>query len=545
MDMIKFLGIFTELVQNFFYNRPVFVTFAAILTGFLISRIRIRGFSIGIAGVLIAGMLLGSIQQGVPSVIKFLGLVMFIFCVGVQAGSKILAIFTKRNSKYLVIAGIIFSLATIITFIISKLLNLPRDLFVGLYAGVFSSPSAIANIFATNPSDDAMLAYTFAYPMSMFFTLIFINVVVKLFRMDESSDPGSEFADELSKKEKVIERTVRVSEQLLLENMTVSDAESMLGVVITGRIKDDGTVYIDTDTPLQASERLIIEGYESDVKRSEKIIGGFEPGPYKTGEGLEERQILVTNQAIDGKSLKELGVRKKYNCTVSKIWRAGLYFPARESWIRLEMGDTLVVLGPPEQLDKLTELVGHYNKSMGEVDFLTMSVVIVLGVLLGNMKVPAPAGGYLKLGAAGGTLFVSILLGYLRANGFVYGMITPQARSVLRELGLIFFMLGVGTDAGKALGKYSVDQLFGVFWAAVIIAGGFLLIIFLLIVFSRKIVKESSVLAVFCGSITNTPAIGLVVERTGSENLMVPFASVYPVAAVMLLLLAQILYVIY
>jgi putative transport protein len=545
MSLFTLLNIHVEFIQNYFHNRPVFVTFLAILTGFLISRIRVRGFSIGIAGVLIAGMLLGSIQVSVPSVVKFLGLVMFIFCVGVQAGSKILAIFTKRNAKYLVVAGIIFSIATIFTFIISKLLNLPRDLFLGLYAGVFSSPSAIANVFATHPSDDAMLAYTFSYPLSLFFTLIFINVIVKLFRLSEASDVGSEFADQSSKKEKVVERTVKVQEDLFLENMTVADAENMMGVVITGRVKEDGTVYIDTDTPLQTGEKLIVEGYESDVRRFKQFVGGFEKFIDKTDGGLEERQILVTNQAIDGKSLKELGVRRKFHCTVSKVWRTGLYFPARESWIRLEVGDTLVVLGTPENLDRLTELVGHQNKSLGEVDFLTMSVVIVLGVLLGNMKITGPGGGYLQLGAAGGTLFVSLFLGYLRSNGFTYGMITPQARTVLRELGLIFFMLGVGADAGRAIGKYTFDQLLNVFWAAMIIAGGFLLIIFLLIIFSRGRVKESSVLAVFCGSITNTPAIGLVVERTGSENLMVPFASVYPVATVMLLLLAQLLYLIY
>jgi putative transport protein len=174
-----------------------------------------------------------------------------------------------------------------------------------------------------------------------------------------------------------------------------------------------------------------------------------------------------------------------------------------------------------------------------------MSFIIILGVIIGDLVFHTHSGKVLKLGIAGGTFLLALILGYCRRIGFVYGQMKPSARSIIRDLVLTLFILAVGMEAGNSLTKFSAPLLYRVLTASLAISLGIFLAMFFLILLYRKRKKAATVLSLFCGTTINTPAIGLVVEKTDSEEFMIPFASVYAIANVVIILLSQVLYLIY
>jgi putative transport protein len=514
----------------------------AVFLGSAISRIQVGGFSLGSVGFLVAGIFMGLLEFNVPEKLKVIGALLFIYAIGIQSGPKILSIFHKNNIKYLWVAVLIFFLATAICFGISKIMGIEKEVFIGIYCAVFGTAAALANL-ELPPDSPSVLAYSLAYPVSLTLILIFTVIIIRRYHLKENPH-----LDVTVEKSVTFKNEQVVSENLLVERespLLVGQAQDRYGVVITEITRNNQSAMAMPDIELILGDVLKVEGYRSNVESLKKILGRTTHLPVNHLRDMEIRQILITNRDVDGKTLKEVGIRRNYFCVINSIWRSGVLIAAPKSYMPLEIGDIVMATGHAEDLNRLVKLLGVHGRSAQEIDFLSMGAIITLGIILGDLYFKSPAGGALRIGFTGGTLLVALLVGYFRRIGFVYAQLSPQARMILKELGLTFFLLGVGAEAGILFKRYSILQLGQVISVILAIQLGFLMIIFFIIVLFRGRKKAATVLAIFCGAVTNTPAIGLVIQQTGSEEFMIPYASIYPIAKISMIFLTQILFVFY
>ena len=101
-----------------------------------------------------------------------------------------------------------------------------------------------------------------------------------------------------------------------------------------------------------------------------------------------------------------------------------------------------------DRIDQVSEFFGDSYRAVSEVDILTFSLGLALGLFLGTLPIPLPGGSELRLGFAGGPLLTALVLGTLGRTGPLVWSLPYSANMTLRQIGLILFLAGVGTRAG-------------------------------------------------------------------------------------------------
>jgi putative transport protein len=165
---------------------------------------------------------------------------------------------------------------------------------------------------------------------------------------------------------------------------------------------------------------------------------------------------------------------------------------------------------------------------------------MVLGLLVGMVAVPLGGGVSIKLGFAGGPLVVALILGALHRTGPLVWHIPYSANLTLRQIGLVFFLAGVGTRAG-----YDFITTLKAGGGLVIFAAGALVtmtVALLSLFIGHKLLKipMGRMLGVLAGIQTQPALLGFAVNQTGDEEPNVGYAAVYPIALIAKIVLAQI-----
>ena len=104
---------------------------------------------------------------------------------------------------------------------------------------------------------------------------------------------------------------------------------------------------------------------------------------------------------------------------------------------------------PKNSLKDIESIFGHKGKAI-QLDLLPISLGIIAGVLIGQIKIPL-FGISLSLGVTGGVLFASLLLSKIGRTGPLVWNTSGDVNQFLRKIGLVFFLVGVGTNAGGSL----------------------------------------------------------------------------------------------
>ncbi len=137
----------------------------------------------------------------------------------------------------------------------------------------------------------------------------------------------------------------------------------------------------------------------------------------------------------------------------------------------LELGDRVRVVAPPERMTAIAAYFGDSYRQLRELDVLSFSVGVALGLLVGAIAIPLPGGSSFELGFAGGPLIVGLVLGAIGRTGPIVWQLPHSANLTLRQLGTVLFLAGIGVNAGDAFGDtiLSRDAL-AVVAAAIVVA---------------------------------------------------------------------------
>ena len=176
--------------------------------------------------------------------------------------------------------------------------------------------------------------------------------------------------------------------------------------------------------------------------------------------------------------------------------------------------------------------------------FAAFSLAALIGILVGAVKVPLSIiglEGSFSLSNTGGCLFVALILGHFGRIGKISIMPEASTLKMLRELGLVLFLLGAGIPGGAEF-VASFDPMYFVYGAIMTLLP--LIIGFL---FAKYVLKLSLLnnLGSLTGGMTSTPALGTLIRVSGTEEVASAYAATYPIALIAVVLVSQIIIILF
>jgi len=464
------------MLQSLIRDNPVLLLFLVLGIGYVIGGIRFGSFKLGaVAGVLLAGLLLGHLGFESNAAIQSLGFVLFIFSVGYQAGPKFVQAIRKDGRRYLLIAVIVAATGFLLAYGASRAFRFEPGVSAGLLAGALTSTPTLAAADAAVLSGDFVPAdsltvdqarsnITTAYAITYIFGLVGLILIIRLLPGALGIDLAAE-AVKLEREEAagrrqpvfspsdVVVRAVRVeSENLTRRPLKEIHEQIPIEFNVQGIRREGELIEPTPETELQIGDIVSVVGVLT--PQAVEFLQDKTAGPQVRDRELlhfqpESVQICVTQKDAGDVTLGELQIPRQNASFVSRIVRLGVEIEVLPT-VRLERGDVLHITGPRAGLEKLAARLGYLEGDVEQTDLSTFSWAIVLGTLIGAWTVTI-AGVPIGLGSAGGLLAVGVAVGYLRSLFPVFGRVPQAASWIFTELGLLLFMAAVGLRGGADL----------------------------------------------------------------------------------------------
>ncbi|HKJ77789.1 MAG TPA: hypothetical protein VKA64_11365, partial [Gammaproteobacteria bacterium] len=170
-------------IEFFFQKTELVVTFLVILLGIVFGNLRIKGVGFGSSGVLIVAMLAGYLYQFEPiRILQDLGIVLFLLCVGLEAGPSFFRAFKQHGKRFITNVVLLLAISGVNTVAIIAVTGIPVGVGLGLFAGAFTSSPALISALQFSPEEEVIFGYGVAYPFGLLGVILFITLAVKLLR---------------------------------------------------------------------------------------------------------------------------------------------------------------------------------------------------------------------------------------------------------------------------------------------------------------------------------------------------------------------------
>ncbi len=535
---------------------PLLLLFVVIGVGYLVGSIRIFGFSLGVAAVLFAGMAFGALDPRLilPEYIYIIGLVLFVYAIGLQAGPGFFASFRKRGLRSSGLAVLLLTVAAAVSIALYAFMDISAPAIAGLFCGALTNTPALAasletiNSFAGRFSAEALslyksapvVAYGLAYPIGVFGVIFWFYLFSRYFKIDFAKEEADRLKQ--SGSENILSKTYRIINPALHGKTVAQMLESFgrTGFVLS-RIKKGETIeVVAPETVLHRDDQIVAVGPERSQEIA-RILFGEESAEHiqERRDDMSYRRVFVSNKEVIGKTVDQLRYDRPFQGAITRLRRGDVEFVPTPDTI-LERGDRILVVSRRERADEIASLFGDSIKSISEADFLSLSLGVVIGVFLGMIPFPMPGGLTFKLGFAGGPLVVGLILGRLERTGPIIWGMPFTANLVLRQIGLVFFLAAIGTRAGTGFGA-----TFHAGGVSLIVAGALITtgvtIAAILIGYRYFKLPFSAVMGLMSGIQTQPACLAYANERTNSELPNIWYATVYPASMIAKIILAQII----
>ncbi len=534
------------------------------VVGLWIGNVKIRGVGFGIGGVLFGGIIVGHFvdQAGVTlsspmlHFIQEFGLILFVYTIGIQVGPGFFASLRVSGLRLNLFAILIVILGGLVTAVLHKLFNIPLPVVLGIFSGAVTNTPALGagqqilrDLGVPFVVVDQMgMSYAMAYPfgicgilLTMWLVRLFfrINIEKEAQRFEESSGNGHAHLHTIN---------VRV-ENPNLNQMAIQDVPMLNSDnIVCSRLKRGELLMVPAPgTLIQAGDLLHLVGRPEDLHNAQLVIGQEVATSLSTrGTDLKVERVVVTNEKVLGKKIRDLHVKQRYDVVISRLNRAGVELVASSS-ASLQFGDILNLVGRPEAIDAVAAELGNAQQKLQQVQMLPVFIGIELGVLLGSIPLFIPGfPAALKLGLAGGPLIMALILGRIGSIGKLYWFMPPSANLALRELGIVLFLAVVGLKSGGDF-VATLTQGDGLSWIAY---GIFITAIPLLTVgiLARMLAKMNylTLCGMLAGSMTDPPALAFANNlHATSGAAALSYATVYPLVMFLRIITPQLLAVLF
>lgn len=544
-------------------DNPLLLLFVVAAIGYPLGRLEIPlslrrkkdgGVRFGVAAVLFVGLAAGALHPDLklPEIIYELGLVLFVYTVGLSSGRLFFTSFRRKGLRDNLLVLSMLVLATMLTALAHYLLQLRPTLTTGLFAGSLTNTPALASVLeyiknsAPPGTLDQMLAepvigYSITYPMGVLAMILMINLLQRFWKVDYASEARSA-RDIAAMDRRLSNTTIRVTRPEATDKTIQELTDGNRWDVVFGRIKRAGRLsLISGHTRLELGDIVTVVGAPDELARVVAVLG--EPSDERIEldrSELDFRRIFVSNPKVAGHRLRDLNLPQQFGAVVTRVRRGDIEFLPHGDTV-LELGDRIRVLTRREQMDAVTAFFGDSYRALSEIDILTFSLGLALGLTLGIVPIPLGGGVVIKLGLAGGPLIVALILGALERTGPIVWNLPYSANLTLRQIGLILFLAGVGTRAGYAfVTTFVKGGGIAIFVAGAVITSATALVT-LWVGYRLLKIPMGLLTGMLAGLQTQPAVLGFALEQSDNDLPNIGYATVYPIAIVAKIVFAQLL----
>ncbi|EFL3003337.1 putative transporter [Escherichia coli] len=534
------------------------------VVGLFIGNVKFRGIGLGIGGVLFGGIIVGhfvsqagmTLSSDMLHVIQEFGLILFVYTIGIQVGPGFFASLRVSGLRLNLFAVLIVIIGGLVTAILHKLFDIPLPVVLGIFSGAVTNTPALGagqqilrDLGTPMEMVDQMgMSYAMAYPFGICGILFTMWMLRVIFRVNVETEAQQHESSRTNGGALIKTINIRV-ENPNLHDLAIKDVPILNGdKIICSRLKREETLKVPSpDTIIQLGDLLHLVGQPADLHNAQLVIGQEVDTSLSTkGTDLRVERVVVTNENVLGKRIRDLHFKERYDVVISRLNRAGVELVASGD-ISLQFGDILNLVGRPSAIDAVANVLGNAQQKLQQVQMLPVFIGIGLGVLLGSIPVFVP--GFptaLKLGLAGGPLIMALILGRIGSIGKLYWFMPPSANLALRELGIVLFLSVVGLKSGGDFVNTLVNGE-GLSW----IGYGALITAVPLItvgILARMLAKMNylTMCGMLAGSMTDPPALAFANNlHPTSGAAALSYATVYPLVMFLRIITPQLLAVLF
>ncbi|HHU2931401.1 TPA: putative transporter [Escherichia coli] len=534
------------------------------VVGLFIGNVKFRGIGLGIGGVLFGGIIVGhfvsqagmTLSSDMLHVIQEFGLILFVYTIGIQVGPGFFASLRVSGLRLNLFAVLIVIIGGLVTAILHKLFDIPLPVVLGIFSGAVTNTPALGagqqilrDLGTPMEMVDQMgMSYAMAYPFGICGILFTMWMLRVIFRVNVETEAQQHESSRTNGGALIRTINIRV-ENPNLHDLAIKDVPILNGdKIICSRLKREETLKVPSpDTIIQLGDLLHLVGQPADLHNAQLVIGQEVDTSLSTkGTDLRVERVVVTNENVLGKRIRDLHFKERYDVVISRLNRAGVELVASGD-ISLQFGDILNLVGRPSAIDAVANVLGNAQQKLQQVQMLPVFIGIGLGVLLGSIPVFVPGfPAALKLGLAGGPLIMALILGRIGSIGKLYWFMPPSANLALRELGIVLFLSVVGLKSGGDFVNTLVNGE-GLSW----IGYGALITAVPLItvgILARMLAKMNylTMYGMLAGSMTDPPALAFANNlHPTSGAAALSYATVYPLVMFLRIITPQLLAVLF
>ncbi|MDN0936778.1 putative transporter [Escherichia coli] len=534
------------------------------VVGLFIGNVKFRGIGLGIGGVLFGGIIVGhfvsqagmTLSSDMLHVIQEFGLILFVYTIGIQVGPGFFASLRVSGLRLNLFAVLIVIIGGLVTAILHKLFDIPLPVVLGIFSGAVTNTPALGagqqilrDLGTPMEMVDQMgMSYAMAYPFGICGILFTMWMLRVIFRVNVETEAQQHESSRTNGGALIKTINIRV-ENPNLHDLAIKDVPILNGdKIICSRLKREETLKVPSpDTIIQLGDLLHLVGQPADLHNAQLVIGQEVDTSLSTkGTDLRVERVVVTNENVLGKRIRDLHFKERYDVVISRLNRAGVELVASGD-ISLQFGDILNLVGRPSAIDAVANVLGNAQQKLQQVQMLPVFIGIGLGVLLGSIPVFVPGfPAALKLGLAGGPLIMALILGRIGSIGKLYWFMPPSANLALRELGIVLFLSVVGLKSGGDFVNTLVNGE-GLSW----IGYGALITAVPLItvgILARMLAKMNylTMCGMLAGSMTDPPALAFANNlHPTSGAAALSYVTVYPLVMFLRIITPQLLAVLF
>ena len=541
-------------------QNPILLIFVVLSIGLAIGKIRFGSLQLGNSiGVLITSLVMGHLGFSFNADALTIGFMLFIYCVGIEAGPNFFGIFFRDGKHYLILSLVVLSTAIALTYFCSEYLGLGFGLSAGMMAGALTATPILVgaqdalnsglaevprNMDLSQIIENLSVGYAMAYLVGLISMIMFARLIPKLQKVN-LHDSAEQIAQErglgASGQRKVylpIIRAYRVGQELISwtdgKNLRELGIYRQTGCYIE-RIRRNGILaHPDGDAILQEGDEIALVGFPDSHAR---LDPSFRNGKEVFDRNLldlriVEEEIVVKSDSIAGKRLSDLNL-SEYGCFLNRVVRAQIEMPMDLN-IVLAKGDVLQVSGEKSRVHGLAEKIGFISIHSQMADLMAFCSFFILGILFGLITMTFGQVSF-GLGNAVGLLLSGIMLGFLRANHPTFGYVPQGALNMGKDLGLMFFLVGIGVSAGGKIFEHLTQVGPQVIGIALIVS---VIPVFFAYLVGAYVLKMNRALlfGAIIGARTCAPAMDIVNDHARSTIPALGYAGTYAIANILMTL---------
>lgn len=561
-----------EWITDLFRSHPELAIYLTLGVGFLIGKIHVKGFSLGIVtSVLLVGVVVGQLDIPMTGALKQTAFLLFLFAIGYKVGPQFFAGLRKDGLPQVGFAALMCLFILFSTWGIAAIMGYN----VGEAAGLLSGSQTISAVIGV--ADDTIRGLGLSadeqkkvldiMPVAYAVTYIFGTAgsawilarlgprmlggieKVKSACRDLETRMGREESDKpgfMEARREVEFRCYRVGNEWFKKGRSVFDLEHFFERqgkrLFVERIRK-GKMIIDDVRPkeiLHLGDEVVLSGRHEYTIGEEKWIG----------EEVEDETLLAfpvmiikstvagrsfrREKSFNGKRVSELRAQPfMHGVVIQRIRRMGVSIPVLPKTI-LDTGDVIELVGRKVEVQLAAKEVGYPDPATNESDVVFLSMGILIGAIIGTLtlhigNVP------ISLSSSGGALIAGLVFGWWRAHHPTMGAIPEGALWVFNNMGLNIFIAIVGISAGPGFVEGFREAGLSLFLAGIIATS---LPLFFGLFIATKLFKFHPAIALGCcaGARTTTAAIGAIQESLGSETPALGYTVTYAVGNTLLIL---------